>query len=371
MAEKMSWSELRRVLASRAGVTEKKAGTFLNSMTALLIEALKRDRQVKINGLGTFKLQAVAPRKSVNVTTGEEITIEGYNKLVFSPESGVKELVEKGASPSKSEKRKAKGKKQKTNEEIDPLQKLGVQAAEIVDILSELGQGPKEEPVIPKEEPVIPKEEPVIPKEEPIIPTAPEVTEVPKPAEKQTVVKPKKKYHFWRDTLICVIVLLMLLVVGFFFFRKEVSDWIQSLVGKNEPTAVTAQPSTVSDQPSEISIEPEEFIEQPSEVIEQPAEEAEEEEIIGPEEEVVYEQWLKTEAITEGSRLAWIAKKYYGAKIYWPYLYDANKDHLDNPNKIAVGTPIRVPKLTALQKDTTNAKTMETIERLREQALSK
>ena len=85
-------------------------------------------------------------------------------------------------------------------------------------------------------------------------------------------------------------------------------------------------------------------------------------------EEQVYKKMLKTEAITEGSRLAWIAKKYYGSKIYWPYLYDANKDHLANPNVIVVGTPIRVPKLTALQKDTTNAQTMATIDHLRQEA---
>ena len=77
----------------------------------------KTDKQVKINGLGTFKVQAVAPRKSVDVNTGEEIIIEGYNKLVFAPEAGVKELVEKQPK------------------EIDPLKKLGAQAEEIVEVV--------------------------------------------------------------------------------------------------------------------------------------------------------------------------------------------------------------------------------------------
>jgi hypothetical protein len=52
-------------------------------------------------------------------------------------------------------------------------------------------------------------------------------------------------------------------------------------------------------------------------------------------------------------------------------LYDANKDHLDNPNMIKIGTPIRVPKLTKLQRDTTNAQTMAAIERLRIEAEGK
>ena len=71
MAEKLSWTELRRLLATRAGVSEKTAGLFLNALTAQLMDGLRSDKQVKINGLGTFKLQPVAPRKSVNVSTGE------------------------------------------------------------------------------------------------------------------------------------------------------------------------------------------------------------------------------------------------------------------------------------------------------------
>ena len=63
-----------------------------------------------------------------------------------------------------------------------------------------------------------------------------------------------------------------------------------------------------------------------------------------------------------------MSKRYYGDKKYWPYLYDANKDRIDNPNHIKVGTPIRVPDLTAEQKDTTIEQTRLTLERLRQQA---
>ena len=83
------------------------------------------------------------------------------------------------------------------------------------------------------------------------------------------------------------------------------------------------------------------------------------------------EALLLTEEITYGSRLAWISKKYYGDKAYWPYLYDANRDVISDANRIDVGTPIRVPKLTQLQLDTTNAETMANIERLRDEALGR
>jgi phage tail protein X len=67
------------------------------------------------------------------------------------------------------------------------------------------------------------------------------------------------------------------------------------------------------------------------------------------------QELLLTDEITYGSRLAWIAKKYYGDKAYWPYLYDANRDRIANPSAIPVGTQIRVPKLSAAQRDTTSA----------------
>lgn len=386
MGQKISWTELRRTIATRAGVSEKSAGAFLNSLNAQLIEALKADKQVKINGLGTFKLQAVAPRKSVNVASGEEMTIPGYNKVVFNAEAGVKELVEKNsavleampsaaASPKKSKKAQAA-----VPVSNDPLEKLGVQAAEIVDILGELGQNPKEEvqaaPKIkaaakPKQAAKKEKEIPVVTPEpvaepEPVVVPEPIPFVIPEsPAEPIEEPKKKKKHHFWRDTLICVIILLILAGVAYYFFRQEIRTWINDFIEKNKTEQVKEQDENGLISEENAVKTPEETVEFSAETPAKEAEEAVETIII---EEQVYKKMLKTETITEGSRLAWIAKKYYGSKIYWPYLYDANKDHLSNPNVIVVGTPIRVPKLTALQKDTTNAQTMATIDHLRQEA---
>ena len=60
---KLSWTELRRVLMDRAGVSEKDATGFLNAFQSQLIEALKQDKQARINGLGTFRLQPVAAQE--------------------------------------------------------------------------------------------------------------------------------------------------------------------------------------------------------------------------------------------------------------------------------------------------------------------
>lgn len=381
MAEnKLSWTELRRALATRAGVSEKEANTFLNAFNAQLVEALKQDKQVKINGLGIFKLQAVAPRKSVNVTTGEEIMIEGYNKVAFVPEAGVKELIEKTGVVGATA--------QALELADDPIQKLGAQADEIVGILGELGQSPKEEPEAT--EPKVGEPKATEPVQEPEPATEPEpapVVEEPKVEEPKATEpepmpapKPKKRYHFVRDTLICVIILLLLLLVGYFFLREQIGGWIEEWMQpkpQTEQVEQTAEPVATDT----ISIAQEaEAVELSGEASNANGEYISDEQILAEflqasEEDDVqleptneYPRLITTERIREGSRLAWISKRYYGAKIYWPYLYDANKDHLDDPNQIDVGTPIRIPKLTKTQLDTTNTATIATLERLREKA---
>ena len=402
MAEnKLSWTELRRALATRAGVSEKEANTFLNAFNAQLVEALKQDKQVKINGLGIFKLQAVAQRKSVNVTTGEEIMIEGYNKVAFVPEAGVKELIEKTGVVGATA--------QALELADDQIQKLGAQADEIVGILGELGQSPKEEPeatepkvgepeatepkveepeaIEPKvgepeaTEPKVVEPEAIEPKVEEPEATEPKVAE-PKVVEPEAMPapKPKKRYHFVRDTLICVIILLLLLLVGYFFMREQIGGWIEEWMQpkpQTEQVEQTAEPVATDT----ISIAQEaEAVELSGEASNANGEYISDEQILAEflqasEEDDVqleptneYPRLITTERIREGSRLAWISKRYYGAKIYWPYLYDANKDHLDDPNQIDVGTPIRIPKLTKTQLDTTNTATIATLERLREKA---
>ena len=84
MAEKLTWTELRRALATRAGVSEKKAGAFLNALQVQLVEALKQDKQVKINGLGTFKLQAVVGSVEREIPDFEQFIEVTDNVFEFS-----------------------------------------------------------------------------------------------------------------------------------------------------------------------------------------------------------------------------------------------------------------------------------------------
>ncbi|MBQ4394001.1 MAG: HU family DNA-binding protein [Paludibacteraceae bacterium] len=356
MAEKLSWTELRKALATRADVSEKTAGVFLSALTAQLTEGLRSDKQVKINGLGTFKLQAVAPRKSVNVSTGEEFVIEGYNKVVFSPEAGVKELVEKQPTFNSPAPDPIEG-----DFPVDPIKKLGEQADEIVGLLADLGQDPnKTEDVAAEPEPVATPE--------PAVVTKPEPEAVAPETPKKSTEKPEKKYHFVRDLLICVVVLLLLLGGGYFFLRNQLSKWLESLteskpVETEQVEPVMTDSVTEPAETSAVDLIPEGEIPQ-QQILDEFMAISNDMEM----EEAPYSDLITTEEMHEGSRLTWMAKRFYGDKRFWPYLYDANRDRIDNPSNIEIGTPIRVPRLTQEQMDTTNRASMEILDKLRIEA---
>ena len=167
--------------------------------------------------------------------------------------------------------------------------------------------------------------------------------------------KPKKQFHFVRDLLICVVVLLLLLFGGYFFLRSQLTRWMESLAQPKVETPVVVEPVVEPEPVVMDTIVPEPVVEEP--VVEELAVEPE-----------PYSDLITIEEMHEASRLTWMAKRYYGDKKYWPYLYDANRDVIVNPSRIKVGTPIRVPKLTKEQRDTTNAETKARLEALRIEA---
>lgn len=414
---KLNSGNLRQAIVDRTDATEREAALFLRVLVEQITEGLRSGEQIKINGLGTFRLQEMAPRKSVNVNTSEPIIIPGYTKVVFAPEVSMREMVEKNKSVTPVLNLNGQAPSPTVNEDaLSPLEKLGKQADEIVDILADLGQDPRmrsqvaeesvpdevdtavavapeevaEEPVseevaeevvaeetiaeevaeaetAEKKEEAVPEPivEPAIEPttEEPV--TEPTVEPIAAPAKEEPIAAPvepiapqegkagkKRKYHFWRDTLICVVCLLVVLAGGFLFLRGAMANWIDSLVAKREPVAtdtVVAIPSTpMVEEVTEDTAVMENAPELP-----------------------VYQQFIATEEIREGSRLTWLAYRYYGNKDLWVYIYDANKDHLGNPNEIRVGTPIRIPRLTTEQRDTTLQTTREVMLRLKENAINR
>ena len=354
--DKLTWTELRKAVAEYANTSEQEAGQFLNALLEGVVEGLKTDKQVKIKGLGSFSLKAVAPRKSVNIATGETFTIEGYNKLTFSAESMLKESVEKRLEQPKTEAVMA---------EInnDPIKKLGEQATEIVDILAELGQAvskpslEEEEvlavPTVSKEEIEETTEEPAPepidePKEEVAEEPAEEVTEEPveEPAKEEPIqeptCKPACKCHKWVCWVIGALLLLGIVGTGV-YFRATLMQWWQCMQD--------CQPTTEEVTVVEEVVEVKELT-----LAEKPRE---------------YVNFIGIEQVGKDSRLAWIAYKYYAQKDLWVFIYEANRDIIKHPSHVREGQVIRIPELSEEYRNLYNPELKQLVDSLAVEYLKK
>ena len=92
---KISLSDLAQRLAEKSGISLQNAELFIRKMFDVANEGLQSDKLVKMKWLGTFKVMAVKDRESVDVNTGERIIIEGRDKISFTPDNILKEIVNK------------------------------------------------------------------------------------------------------------------------------------------------------------------------------------------------------------------------------------------------------------------------------------
>ena len=356
--EKLTWTELRKAVAEMAGTSEQEATTFLNALVDAILVGLKEDQQVKVKGIGTFALKAMAARKSVNIATGEEFTIEGYNKLTFTAEASLKESVEKRLEAPQT----LEVVKEVT---ADPIKKLGEQAEEIVDILADLGQAVNkpnleektviEETEVPKEE----KEEPIeTANEEPIPNPTEEIEEnaeedegvVEVDEEEKPIVEPTRKptckCHKWICWLICLLILLGIVGTGV-YFRATLQQWWQCMQDC-QPVMEVEEVQEASEIQEVVEIQEVPLAEQPRK----------------------YVNFIGIERVGQDSRLAWIAYKYYAQKDLWVFIYEANRDIIKHPTYVRPGQHIRIPELDEKYRNLYNPELRQLVDSLAVEYLS-
>ena len=92
---KITIQDLASVLVERWHLGKKEASMFVNEMFFVIQKSLDEEKNVKVKGLGTFKIIDVDDRESVDVNTGDRVLIEGHGKITFTPDALMKELVNK------------------------------------------------------------------------------------------------------------------------------------------------------------------------------------------------------------------------------------------------------------------------------------
>ena len=395
--EKLTIVDVRKRLARETGVDESTSGAFLASLISNITTGLKNDQLVRIGGLGTFKLQWVEPRRSVNISTGEAITIEGYQKLGFTPDNSLREIINAPFAGLDAivldEQGNPLPEQPNSQKPLTPLQKLDKQALEIKDLLADIGQNTplEEKQDIPEStettttENTENTENTDTPEKTEII----EDTETPEESEKSEIVedtetpeeskeseekphepiKPLKPFRPWLVALITILIFCLMLVAGYFYLQHKVEQWADSLNGKINNTEQPQEPvkdpqdnqtfrkiqeNDEASEATEVSdaIEPQESTE-PTDLSENtdiPAQSAVSDEQQSPvthffEEPRTYNNIKTTVTVNSGSRLAWIAKKQYGRKDFWIFIYEANRDKIKDPANVKVGTELQIPVL--------------------------
>ena len=148
MNDKITIQELVEFISGNQSTSKKEIEAFAKEFFKLIEDALQTERYVKIKGFGTFKLIEVDSRESINVNTGERFEIQGHNKITFTPDATLKEVVNKPFAHFES-------------------------------VVLNDGVFFEEEPILDEETPVV-EEEPIIEEEAPII-EEPIIEEEPSP----------------------------------------------------------------------------------------------------------------------------------------------------------------------------------------------
>lgn len=400
--DKLNITDLAPALAERTGMSKTQAEAFLKALFVQIETGLRTDHNVKMSGFGTFKLQWNGQRKSVDVNTGEEIIIDGYNKVVFVPESDVRERVnapfsflepvelddeeiEVTSSTVADDTHTAElmGHNLKAlEEEADAIKAL---LGEIngIDCLSSspeiveqddadydvLPEDDIDEPVVENvsSQPVVTietRQEVLSPETERLItatcrmPAEGAVESSVQPQQERFVPEPVADSKGVAVTPIVAAEsknvrpvkpyknntwkIMGGIAVGFCIVLVAVYFY---MVYRVETWAENRITQTQAEHVNEHAVEkPIAALSQQQPIKEKPPQQ-DPVSVSVFDEPRIYTEFITTVELTAGSRLAWLSRKYYGSPDFWVYIYEANRGAIADPNNIPVGTMLRIPRL--------------------------
>ena len=155
----------------------------------------------------------------------------------------------------------------------------------------------------------------------------------------------------------------MLLVIAYFILRHRIVNWADSMRSNIEQRV-----STTPEEPAATDVQAVIPAEEP-----QPAATAETTEAapapVSPwmdDSRRRFTEFMPEETVGQDSRLAWVAKKRYGEKAYWVFIYEVNRDRLSSPDHVLPGMKLRVPKLPKELRDPNDPDTKTLLDRLSE-----
>lgn len=341
--DKLFLQDLADGLARRKSISKKDADAFVRNVFDIIGQNLLTDQLVKVKGLGTFKMITVDSRESINVNTGERITIDSHTKITFTPDTTLRDRVNR---PFADFETVVLNDDTKT-EDMEALTAPFLSASEKAEAKKEVKEEVKEEE--PKAEPT-----PVVETETGTGTDArPEEALLPSEATKRTKTKTKTKTEekkpegkggsCWKWFFWILLLLIVLAVVAYVLYEKGYL---------NLPQAEPVQETVVEqvEEPDTTAVE-----EVAEDSVEVQAEEAKEEKPVQNLEELIAQNpqfengdyWIvgtkATHVIEKGDDFSKLAQKYYDDKTLVSYIIKYN--HFKDPSYIYVGAEVKIPEL--------------------------
>lgn len=390
--------DLVDLLAERHGMDKKDADGFVKEFFLLIKQALESDRSVKIKGLGTFKLVDVESRESVHVNTGERFQIEGHTKISFTPDTALRDIVNKPFAHFETVVLNENTVLEdilveEQEEESDEVVESAPNESDATIIVEEPLQI-VEEPLQIVDEPL--QEEAIAPAVEELPTTivaetvetsAPEVAEVVEPqfsteeiianelqkAERefgtpQKATQQKEKEGKSAVPYLVAIIVFVLLLCGsalFFIYYPDLfsSDGQNEVVQRTNPQPIVEQPvpqqeerfdtlAAVKDTVAEVVPEVKKVMpDKPLTEVSAPAKDNTKKSAaatlpVKPDSVSYKISGTKTtHTVKEGETLTRVSLRFYGTKDLWPYIVQHNRDIIKNPDNVPYGTILRIPEL--------------------------
>ena len=394
MNEKITLQDIVNLFSQKQGIGKKEADLIVRTMFDLIEEALKTENYVKIKGFGTFKLTEVDARESVNVNTGERFEIQGHSKISFTPDTTMKDLINKpfahfetvilndGVELEDTPTEEVVEAPETVEETPTIMESTPAVAEEAPVVVEEttIEEAPTTEatelPAIVEEEPTIVEETPIAkePVEEVVEETTPEQTEEtpmvveqieePIASEPVTETIPEEKPIITEEEpvmaqakqdkkektinrilwgVIVVLVLIILFGAYWMFFRSNDAHEATPMPSVLEEVATlveeTSHMDTIFESEPPITMMP----------LELTAEELRKERVPVLADTLEYvingQEPLCEHTLKSGETIIRISVHYYGSKRFWPYIAKFNKESIADPDNIPIGTIIKIPAI--------------------------
>ncbi|WP_298073097.1 HU family DNA-binding protein [uncultured Bacteroides sp.] len=376
MNEKVNIQNLIELLVEKHRIAPKEAEEFVKTFFAVIEKGLEQDKYVKIKGLGTFKLIGVESRGSIDVNTGERIEIQGHTKVSFTPDSALKELINRPFGHFETvilnentvlEDTPIERTDENELEDTSIGQNAANESAAISDIFPEAAS-PSFESVIVTENVAIEESADEQEKEgessttEETQKNSQKTEDTDKGVLPQAVIKENKGNGLKWFAIVLICVLGACASIVFYLYYPDLQEKSAPISLEEEYTSPTVMVDLKQDSIQEDSLKRTEDtlriqqstnpaskqqVEIPQKVVKETTVKAQPVEPDSVNYEIMGTETTYT--VKEGETLTRISLRFYGTKALWPYIVKHNADVLKNPNNVTSGTTLKIPKLIEKQ----------------------